>query len=262
MRVCDIVADYIYREHITDVFMVSGGGLMFLTDGLACSGRLNKVCCHHEQAAAMAAVAYAKYKGMGCAYVTTGCGGTNAVTGVLHAWQDHVPCIFISGQCKRKETLGYLNLPIRQVGVQEADIVSIVSPITKYAVMVERAEDILYHLEKAFYLARSGRPGPVWLDIPMDVQSAETEGIAMRLFDASQQQAVKTDMNDQELRGLIYDLSHAERPVMIAGHGIRLAGAVEEFQTFVHKCRIPVVCSRLGTDVMPAKDELNCRAAN
>lgn len=257
MRVCDIVADYIYREHIKDVFMISGGGLMFLADGLACNSRLNKVCCHHEQAAAMAAVAYAKYQGMGCAYVTTGCGGTNAVTGVLHAWQDHVPCIFISGQCKRKETLGYLNLPIRQAGVQEADIVSIVSSITKYAVMVERAEDILYHLEKAFYLARNGRPGPVWLDIPMDVQSAETEGILMRHFDTSQLQAAKTDMNDQELQGLIYDLSHAQRPVMIAGHGIRLAGAVEEFQTLVHRYHIPVVCSRLGTDVLPTKDELN-----
>lgn len=130
---------------------------MYLTDGLACNEKLNKVCCHHEQAAAMAAVAYAKYKGMGCAYVTTGCGGTNTITGVLNAWQDNVPCVFISGQCKLKETLAYIDLPIRQVGVQEADIVSIVRTITKYAVMVTHKEDILYHLEKALYLARTGR---------------------------------------------------------------------------------------------------------
>lgn len=97
MRVCDLVADYIYGRGIEDVFMISGGGLMFLTDGLACHAKINKICCHHEQAAAMAAVAYAKYKGIGCAYVTTGCGGTNAVTGVLNAWQDNTACIFISG---------------------------------------------------------------------------------------------------------------------------------------------------------------------
>ena len=105
MRVADLIADYLYKQGIEDVFMVSGGGLMYLTDGLACNDKLNKVCCHHEQAVAMAAVAYAKYKGMGCGYVTTGCGGTNTMTGVLHAWQDNVPCIFVSGQCKRKETL-------------------------------------------------------------------------------------------------------------------------------------------------------------
>src|SRR5699024_7431700 len=118
---------------------------------------------HHEQAAAMAAVGYAKYKGIGCAYVTTGCGGTNAMTGVLNAWQDNTPCIFISGQCKRKETIRYRKLNIRQLGVQEADIVSVVQPITKYAVMIDDAEKALYEIQKAIYMAKEGRPGPVWL---------------------------------------------------------------------------------------------------
>lgn len=257
MRVCDRIADYIYGKGIKDVFMISGGGLMFLTDGLACNTKLNKICCHHEQAAAMAAVAYAKYKGMGCAYVTTGCGGTNAVTGVLNAWQDNTACIFISGQCKRQETLAYQNLPIRQVGVQEADIVSIVRSITKYAEMVMHKEDILYHLEKAFYLAKSGRPGPVWLDIPLDIQSAEIEEKDLRHFDPSKLQEQKTDANDREIDGLVYDFNHAQRPVIIAGQGVRLAGAVEELYSFVHQYQIPVVFSRLGTDVMPTKDDLN-----
>ncbi len=257
MRVCDLIANKIYEEGIKDVFMVSGGGLMYLTDGLACNTDLRKICCHHEQAAAMAAVGYAKYSGMGCAYVTTGCGGTNAMTGLLNAWQDNVPCIFVSGQCKIKETLGYIGLPIRQVGVQEADIVTLVSSITKYAVMVEKPEDVLYHLEKAFYLARSGRPGPVWIDVPMDVQSAEIEPDALKHFSPREQAAAKEEPSEWEISGLVYELSKAKRPVIIAGHGVRLAGVVKEFCELVHKFGIPVVCSRMGTDVLPTTDELN-----
>lgn len=257
MRVCDLIADYIYKNGIEDVFMVSGGGLMFLTDGLVCNSKLNKVCCHHEQAAAMAAVSYAKYKGIGCAYVTTGCGGTNTVTGVLNAWQDNTPCVFISGQCKRKETLEYVGLPIRQVGVQEADIIAIVRSITKYAVMVNHTEDILYHLEKAFYLAKNGRPGPVWLDIPMDIQSAEVDESGLKHFDPIELKPLKTKPSVKEIEGLIQDLEKAQRPVFIAGQGVRLSGATEELYGLVHKHNIPVVFSRLGTDVMPTMDDLN-----
>lgn len=257
MRVCDWIADYIEKQGVEDIFMVSGGGLMFLTDGLACNNRLNKICCHHEQAVAMAAVGYAKYKGMGCGYVTTGCGGTNTMTGVLNAWQDNTPCLFISGQCKRKETLSYIGLPIRQVGVQEADIVTLVSPITKYAVMVERPEEIAYHMEKAFYLAKSGRPGPVWIDVPMDVQSAEIDDESLIHFDSSKEKEEKRDISIWELDNLIRDLKNAQRPVIIAGHGVRLSGAVKEFYELIHKYQIPVVCSRLGTDVLPTDDPLD-----
>lgn len=257
MRVCDLIAEFIYQQGIRDVFMVSGGGLMYLTDGLACNTNLHKICCHHEQAVAMAAVGYAKYAGMGCGYVTTGCGGTNAMTGLLNAWQDNTPCLFVSGQCKKKETLGYIGLPIRQVGVQEADIVTLVSSITKYAVMVERPEDILYHLEKAFYLARNGRPGPVWLDIPMDVQSAEVEPDKLNHYIPSERASGKEELSEWETADIVRELLKAKRPVIVAGHGIRLAGAVEEFRQFVHKTGIPVVCSRLGTDSLPTMDNLN-----
>lgn len=257
MRVCDLIAETIWRQGIKDVFMVSGGGLMYLTDGLACNAKLRKICCHHEQAVAMAAVGYAKYAGMGCGYVTTGCGGTNAMTGLLNAWQDNVPCLFVSGQCKRKETLGYIGLPIRQVGVQEADIVTLVSSITKYAVMIEKPEDTLYHLEKAFDLARSGRPGPVWIDVPLDVQSAEVDPDALRHYSPAEQAGAKEEPSEWEIAGIVGDLTRAERPVIVAGHGIRLAGAVKEFQRFVQKTGIPVVCSRMGTDVLPTMDQLN-----
>lgn len=257
MRVADLIADYLYKQGIEDVFMVSGGGLMYLTDGLACNDKLNKVCCHHEQAVAMAAVAYAKYKGIGCGYVTTGCGGTNTMTGVLHAWQDNVPCIFVSGQCKRKETLEYIGLPIRQIGVQEADIVTLVKPITKYAVMVQDAQDILYHLEKAFYMAKQGRPGPVWLDIPMDIQSSEVDVSSLKHFSAAREKKNKTEISVWELNGLMKDLQTAKRPVIIGGHGIRLSGAVEQFNQLVHKYKIPTVYSRLGTDIMPTMDAYN-----
>lgn len=257
VRVCDYIADFVYKQGVESVFMVSGGGLMFLTDGLACNKDLNVICCHHEQAVAMAAVSYAKYSGFGCGYVTTGCGGTNAITGVLNAWQDNTACMFISGQCKRKETLRNVGLPIRQVGVQEADIVTIVDSITKYAVMINDPNDIAYHLEKAVYLAKNGRPGPVWIDVPMDVQSAQINEATLRHFDPSELYAEKVIATEREINGIVEDLKQAKRPIVLAGGGIRLAGAIDEFDKFVHKYNIPFVCSRMGTDVLPTEDRLN-----
>lgn len=256
MRVCDLVSDFIYNAGVEDVFMVSGGGLMFLTDGLACNRNLNVVSCHHEQAAAMAAVGYAKYRGLGCAYVTTGCGGTNAITGLLNAWQDNIACIFISGQCKRKETIRNLGIPIRQIGVQEADIVSIVSSITKYSVMVDDSGDILYHLQKALWIAKSGRPGPVWIDIPMDVQSANIDIDKLRTFDPSEMSDIKLEATPSELSELERLFIEAKRPVIIAGGGVRMSGSIEEFGKLVHSHKIPFVTSRMGLDVQPTCDNL------
>ena len=257
MRVCDLIAKFLENHDVTDVFMVSGGGLMFLTDGLACNPNLNVTCCHHEQAVAMSTVGYSKYGKMACGYVTTGCGGTNAITGVLNAWQDSTPCIFISGQVKLKETIRGKNLPIRQLGVQEADIIKIVESITKYSVMITDAEETLYHLEKAFYLAKTSRPGPVWIDVPMDIQSAEVDETKLKHFDASELDANKTKITDDELKSIVNDLYNAKRPIIIAGQGIRLSGSIDEFEELVHKHNIPFVCSRMGTDVLPTEDKLN-----
>ena len=257
MRVCDLIAKFLEEHAVTDIFMVSGGGLMFLTDGLACNPNLNVTCCHHEQAVAMSTVGYSKYGEMACGYVTTGCGGTNAITGVLNAWQDSTPCIFISGQVKLKETIRGRNLPIRQLGVQEADIVKIVESITKYAVMITDAEETLYHLEKAFYLAKTGRPGPVWIDVPMDIQSADVDETKLKHFNPDELEEDKISITSTELESIKNDLKNAKRPIIIAGQGIRLSDSIDKFDNLVHKHNIPFVCSRMGTDVLPTDDKLN-----
>lgn len=253
MRVADYLAEQVYREGVRNVFLVSGGGMMFLSDGIACSRRLKYICNHHEQASAMAAVGYAKYTGgLGAAYVTTGCGGTNAITGLLDAWQDSVPCLFISGQVKRKETVRNSGLALRQIGVQEADIISVVRPLTKYAEMVNDPLSIRYHFEKAVHLARSGRPGPVWLDIPMDVQGAEIspgklEPFVLPAGDAGAKRPAAAD-----LEYFWRALNKARRPVVVMGQGVRISGKLREFRAFIEKFSIPVVASRLGIDSLPS----------
>lgn len=257
-RVADYIAEYILQLGVRDVFMVSGGGMMFLSDGLAMHPELRVVCTHHEQAAAMAAVGYAKYtECFGVAYITTGCGGTNALTGLLDAWQDNVPCIFISGQCKRKETVRNSGLPLRQFGVQEADIIALAQPLTKYAVMVNDPTEIAWHLDKAVHLARSGRPGPVWLDIPMDVQAAVIDETALKRFDPADEPAgYLLDPQPEALTDVTALLAAAKRPLVVAGQGIRLAGAILAFQKFVEEKQIPVVASRLGIDLLPSDHPL------
>ena len=173
---------------VKHVFLVTGGGAMHLNQSLATEPRLTPVCNSHEQASAICAEGYAKAtNGLGVCMVTTGPGGTNAVTGVAGAWLDSTPTLFISGQVKRPDrmfdaTTG-MPLGVRQLGVQEVDICSIVRPITKYAVTVLEPEEIRYHLEKAVYLAFNGRPGPVWIDIPLDVQAIQIDSDALRHFE-------------------------------------------------------------------------------
>lgn len=246
MRVADYIAGFIADELGCDkVFLVTGGGMMFLSDGVACSDKLSAVCTHHEQAAAMAAVGYAKYTGnFGCGMFTTGCGGTNAITGLLNAYQDGAKVFFISGQVKRKQTTRNSGLPLRQFGVQEADIVSIVAPITKYAVMVNEPQEIAYHLEKAKYLAQSGHPGPVWIDVPMDVQGAIVDESKLSHFEPESVES-NADLTEA-IEWLESRLVKAERPVILAGQGIDLSGTKKEFYDFIEKHEIPVVTSFLG----------------
>lgn len=257
-RVADYIAEYIYQLGVKDVFMVSGGGMMFLSDGLALHPRLKVTCTHHEQAAAMAAVGYAKFnESFGVAYITTGCGGTNALTGLLDAWQDNVPCIFISGQCKRKETVRNSGLQLRQFGVQEVDIVAVAQPMTKYAVMVNEPEKIAWHLDRAVYLARSGRPGPVWLDIPMDVQGAIIDETKLERYEPPGEEVdFCTEPSVEELNKVAELLAASKRPIIVAGQGIRLAGAIPTFRKIVEDNQIPVVASRLGIDMLPSDHPL------
>ncbi len=254
MRVTDYIADYISRLGIKEVFMVTGGGMMFLSDGVFCHPKLKAICVHHEQAAAMAAVSYAKYnENFGVAMVTTGCGGTNAITGLLGAWQDNVPCLFISGQSKRKETIRNSSLSLRQFGVQEADIIEITKPLTKYAVMINRPEEIAYHLEKAVYLAKSGRPGPVWLDVPLDVQGAAINKSGLVHFNPEELTlGYKEKPTIKEVNTTRSYLEKSKRPIIICGQGIRLAKAIPDLKKFIDQYKIPVVASRLGIDILPS----------
>lgn len=259
MRVADYIADFVYRLGVRDIFTLTGGGSMFLVDGVAKHPGLLAVCNHHEQACAMAAVAYGKTSGnFGVALSTTGCGSTNTITGLLDAWQDNVKCLFLSGQVKRKETIRLSRMPLRQFGVQEVDIIPVVQSLTKYAVTIDEPHDIAYHLEKAVHLAAEGRPGPVWLDVPMDVQGAEIDEKNLRHFSEEKSfRKVAPVLSPDDVAQLKAIFEKSERPIVIAGNGIRLSGAVDQFKTFIQQNEIPFVTSFLGIDLMPSDHPLN-----
>lgn len=249
MRVADYVMQRLYEEGCHHLFTVTGRGILYLTDALAKETRIKSVCVHHEQSASYAAMSYAQYNGkIGGALVSTGCGSTNAITGVLCAWQDDVPCIIISGQNKLEETTRYTNLPIRTYGQQEADIVGIVKPITKYATMLIKAQDIAYEMDKAIYLAKSGRKGPVWIDIPLDVQNMRVDPQTMKRFVPEEQKTKTASLED--ISDVIQSLKNAKRPIVLIGSGIRSAGAIDEIHSFIKKHDLPAVYANSATDIL------------
>jgi len=249
MRVADYIAQFIadHEQTAKTIFMVSGGGNMHLIDALGKNEGLQYVCNHHEQACAMAAEGYARVSNkIGIAYVTTGPGGTNAITGVMGAWVDSIPMLIISGQVKFETTIASQpELKLRQLGDQEINIVDIVRPITKYAVMITDKNSIRYHLEKAVYEAKNGRPGPVWLDIPLDIQGAQVDPEELAVFTAPAE-----PQYDLKIDQVVAALKNAKRPVIIAGNGIRLAGAQKKFIHFVEEVKIPVLTSISGIDII------------
>lgn len=248
IRVSDYIAKFLEKKGVKYVFTVTGGGAMFLNDGIAKSQKIRGVFNNHEQASAMAAVGYSKLKNeIAVVMPTTGCGGTNTITGLLDAWQDSNKVVFISGNVKSKETTFLSSIPLRKFGVQEANIIEIVKSITKYAEMVVDPKLIAFHLEKAFYLCSSGRPGPVWLDIPMDVQGAFICEEDLVHFD--QEPIVSENVNFDKFISL---LNESNRPIIIAGYGIYLSNTREEFKNFVEKYKIPVTFTYLGVDLLPS----------
>lgn len=259
MKLSDYVASFIADQGVRHVFLVTGGGAMHLNQSLGAQSKIESICNSHEQASAMCAESYAKVTNhLGVCMVTTGPGGTNAVTGVTGAWLDSTPTLFISGQVKRPDRMfdkQGTSLGMRQLGVQEVDIVSIVKPITKYAVTVLDPAEIRYHLEKAVHLAISGRPGPVWVDIPLDVQAAPLEDPSkLPTFDPAELGAsVNTDLQE-EVRRIIQKLNTAERPLLFAGNGIRLARAVPQFEQLRSILRIPTVATWCAADLVPSDD--------
>jgi acetolactate synthase-1/2/3 large subunit len=248
MKLSDYVLQYLAEQGVRHVFMLPGGGAMHLNESLGRRTDIELVCNLHEQAAAIAAEAYAKVTNeLGVAMVTTGPGGTNAVTGVASAWLDSVPCLVLSGQVKRDDLKR--DSGVRILGVQEIDIVSIVDSITKYAVTIEDPETIRYHLEKAIYLAHDGRRGPVWIDIPLDVQAAQIDPAGLPGFTPPTRK-VEGNLRAQVGESLRL-LRVSERPVVVAGNGIRAAGAVGDFRRAVETLNVPVLTTWLGMDLLP-----------
>jgi acetolactate synthase I/II/III large subunit len=260
MRLADYVMSFVAQQGVKHVFVLTGGGAMHLNDALARCSDLTFVCNHHEQASAIAAENYSKAtNNLGVALVTTGPGGTNAITGVAGAWLDSTPLLVISGQVKRADRMYRPDgtpLGVRQRGSQEVDIVSLVKPITKYALTIEDPQSIRYHLEKAAHLARTGRPGPVWIDIPIDVQAMPVEPESMRGFDPVE--SLKPDQNDlaRQVRDVMDRLNRAERPFIFAGNGVRVSGAAAVFEKLVRLLNVPVGLTWMAMDLLDDDDLL------
>jgi acetolactate synthase-1/2/3 large subunit len=255
-RVADYVFSFLAQQGIRAVFFVPGGGAMYLVDALGQNRDIYYVPNHHEQASTIAAEAYARINGrLGCALVTTGPGATNAITGVAGAWIESVPLMLISGQVKRADLIG--DSGVRQKGPQEVDIVSMVRGVTKYAVTVMDPADVRYHLEKATHLATTGRRGPVWLDIPLDVQAAPIDPATLRGYDPVQAIAAPERDLQADAEAVTDMINAAERPLIVAGHGIRLAEAADEFRAFYEKSGIPVVTTWNAMDLIPSTHRLS-----
>lgn len=250
IKLSDYVIQFLEALEVGHVFMLPGGGAMHLNDSLGKSTKLNYVVCLHEQANAIAAEAYARVNNkLGILMVTTGPGGTNALTGVTAAYIESTPMLILSGQVKMLDQVR--DQGIRQQGMQEVDIVSIVKPVTKYAVMVTEPESIRYHLERAIYEATTGRKGPVWLDIPLDIQAAMIEETSLEGYIPEDDICTEgTEVLEQKVLEVIEYLNQSERPVLLAGNGIRLAGGIDVFEEFVDLLNIPVLTTWNGIDLI------------
>ena len=263
MKLSDYVVHFVAEQGVKHVFLVTGGGAMHLNASLAQCKAIEPICNSHEQASAMAAENYAKATNhLGVAMVTTGPGGTNAITGLAGAWLDSTPVLFLSGQVKRPDRMFAADgtpLGMRQLGVQEVDIVSIVKPLTKYAVTVLDPATIRYHLEKAVYLALNGRPGPVWIDIPLDVQATPIDETNLPAFDrgcrASRSLRIGCRLAEQ-VRETIDALNRSERPLIFIGNGVRLARAEDELRKLFALLQIPVEATWCAADIISSEDPL------
>jgi acetolactate synthase I/II/III large subunit len=260
IRVSDYIAQRLIEYGIKDVFMVTGGGAMHLNDALGNTKGLTYYCNHHEQACAIAAEGYYRASGrLPVVNVTTGPGGTNALTGVLGQWLDSIPAIYISGQVKWDTTI--YSCPeinnLRQLGDQEGDIINIVKPITKYAVILEDPQQVKRVLDKAIYIATHGRPGPVWIDIPLNVQGAIIDSDKLEEYDPGEDEIVfDHGLLDNQADILINKLLSSKSPALYVGNGIRLSGAVDLYKDLLEKIQIPVLAAISGHDLITADDPL------
>ena len=256
MKVSDYIIQFIADLGVRHIFTVAGAGNVHLMDSMRRNEQVEYICNHHEQASAMAMYAYSRVtNNFGVCIVTTGPGATNAITGACSAWVDSIPGMIISGQVKSSDTIR--GTGVRQFGIQEINIVEMVTPITKYAVMVRDPQMIRFELEKAVYYAKERRPGPVWLDIPINVQSAQVEPEKLTGFPIPQSPSnEKKDLLRQQAVKTVQLLNNAKRPIMLAGHGIRLANALPEFALLLEKLSIPILTTWNAIDLLPSNHEL------
>ena len=259
MKVAQYISEFFVHNKITDCFMVTGGGAMHLNDAFGHQDGLNCTFNHHEQACAIAAEGYTRLTGkLAAVCVTTGPGGTNAITGVMGGWVDSIPMFIISGQVKRETTIwSCAQTKLRQLGDQEFDIIHSVANMTKYAVMITNPEEIAYHLEKAFYLALHGRGGPVWLDVPLDVQAAQIDVDMLKHFDPHSEMTWQIPQVSSKLaKDILARIKEAKAPLLLAGTGIRLANAEEELLKLLDKLQIPVVTAWNANDTVASDHPL------
>lgn len=250
-KVAKYIAEFMIMHHINDVFTVTGGAAMHLNDAFGHQEGLRCTYNHHEQACAIAAEAYTRLTGkLSLVCVTSGPATTNALTGVLGGWLDSIPMFIISGQVKRETTLWSTNVPLRQLGEQEFCIVDVAKKMTKYAVMVTEPNEIRYHLEKALYLSKSGRPGPVWLDIPLDVQAAVIDTEELKGFDSNEIENENPVYDNSLTVKILSKIKQAKRPVILAGTGVRLGDAYDEFLACIDTLKIPVVTAWNAHDLL------------
>lgn len=260
VKVAQYIADFLVEKGVKHVFTITGGGAMHLNDAFGHHQALHCVYNHHEQASAIAAEAYARLSGnIAAVCVTSGPGGTNALTGVLGGWQDSIPMFIVSGQVKRETTIWSTEVPIRQLGDQEFNIIDCAKTMTKYAHMITDEMEIRYHLEKAWYFCQNGRGGPVWLDIPLDIQASMVETEDLIGFDIEDLTEVEQPIYDVVLTPMIIEkIRQSKKPIIYAGSGIRLGGAHDDFIELIEKLQIPVVTAWNAHDVLWDNHELFC----
>lgn len=254
MRLAEYIVQTLAARGISHVFMVTGGAAMHLNDAFGKESRIKKVFCHHEQSCTMAAESYFRVSNRVAAVnVTAGPGATNAITGVYGAYVDSMAMIVLSGQSKRETLVSSTGLPLRQLGDQEVDIVQMVKGVTKYAVLVDDPLTIRYHLEKAIHLATQGRPGPVWLDIPIDVQAEQIDPAKLAGYDPTKERTHQSDVGllQDSVREILQRLAEAKRPVIYAGTGIRLSDQYDLFLKLADILKVPVVAAWNSNDLIP-----------
>ena len=255
MRLSDFVVEYLKTKNIKNFFVVTGRGTLFLNDSLARAKDLKTYFLHHEQSASFAAITTPLINNsISCCMISTGCASTNTITGVLSAWQDGIPCLFISGQNFLKETTNYTKKNIRTYGQQEADIIKIIKPITKYSTMVKNSSHIKFELDKAIFLANEGRKGPVWIDIPLDIQNSRIDEKKLKSF---KKKKIAKYNNEEKINKVRRLISSSERPAVLIGSGIKFSNAKKELKRFVNKWKLPVVYTSSSSDIFGSKNKLS-----